>query len=72
MSPCRTQHPQRAARWLIGGVATLLFSLEPSLSLVLLSIGLAALAVTWIVMLASLLLRDCLERVVDHFRDARN
>jgi len=60
LAPCRPRPIHRARYWLLVAGGTLLFSLEPGLSLVLLAIGLSGLAATWIGMLVVLLAKDAL------------
>lgn len=61
--PCRIRGLRRSAYWLVVAAATVLFTLEPSFSLVLAALGLSALALTWIVMLVALLIQDALRRI---------
>ena len=48
--------------WLVVVVTTVFISLEPSFFLVALAVGLSALTVTWIMMLARLLILDAWEK----------
>ena len=63
--------PYRPARWrprfwlLVGGTAVFMI-LEPSLFLVTLALGLSALALFWVLLLARLLLSDALAYATRH------
>ena len=60
MPPCQPAARRGAAFWLLLIGATVFLSLEPGLFLVVLAVSLAALALTWTVLLARLLLLDAL------------
>jgi hypothetical protein len=63
MSPCRPAALPRSARrrpwfWLLVAGIAVFMSLEPSLFLVTLALGLSALALFWMLLLARLLIAD--------------
>ena len=65
MPHCPPAVPQRTARrrpwfWLLVAGTTVFMSLEPSLFLVTLAVGLSTLALFWILLLARLLVSDAL------------
>lgn len=60
--PCQRPPLRRRSYWALLVSATVFFSLEPGLSLVLLALGLSGVAATWIGMLAALLAKDALQR----------
>jgi hypothetical protein len=64
MPPCRPIVRHSARFWVLLIGATIFQCLEPGLFLVVLALGLSALALVWIVLLAGMLLRDAFEAVV--------